>query len=343
MTQQLESGPMRTSTNPTVEAPPRRSLGERITLFIGKFGALIVLVLLVVIFFAISPEYFLTWGNVVQILNQSALTAIISCGLTLVLAANQFDLSIGNTASFAGIIVALLMLKGVPIPLAIGAALAAGVIIGLVNAFLVTKLNVNALVATLGVGGVVVGVNYFVSGGTSQPFAGKVPAYSSISVGDWFGVPHNVYFMSVVVAALWVLLNKTDMGRNIRAVGGNAEAARLSGVRVKGVTTAAFVVSGLCASITGLLLASVVGSGQPTGGDGYTLQAFAAAFLGTAVVREGQFHILGTLVGVVTVAVGFNGLALAGVPSYVQFLFQGLLLIAAVSFSTVARQLSKRS
>jgi ribose transport system permease protein len=321
---------------------PRRSKGQVVTLFVGKFGALIVLGLLVVAFTIISPEYFLTWRNIVQIFNQSALAAIIACGLTMVLATNQFDLSVGNTASLAGVTVAFLMINGVPIPIAIGVALIIGVVIGLINAFLVTRLNVNALVATLGVGSVAVGVNYFITKGAAQPFGSVVPEFSFISVGQWLGVPRNVYYMVVIVAILWVILNRTDLGRNIQAVGGNAEASRLAGVGVKSVTTAAFVVCSVCAALTGILLASVIGSGQPTGGDGYTLSAFAAAFLGTAVLREGQFHIVGTVVGVVTVSVGFNGLALAGVPSYVQFLFQGILLIAAVSFSTVARKMTKQ-
>jgi ribose transport system permease protein len=333
----------------TVDLPPAQSpgrtlgRGQTVTVFIGKFGALIVLGLLLVIFTIVSPQYFLTWNNIVQILNQSALAAIVACGLTMVLASNQFDLSVGNTASLAGVTVALLMINGVPIVIAIMVALLVGVVIGLINAFLVTRLGVNALVATLGVGSVAVGANYFITGGAAQPFADVAPGYSLISIGQWLGVPHNVYYMVAVVAALWVLLNRTDLGRNIRAIGGNAEAARLAGVAVKNTTTAAFVICSVSAAITGVLLASVVGSGQPTGGDGYTLSAFAAAFLGTAVIREGQFHILGTLVGVVTVSVGFNGLALAGVPSYAQFLFQGLVLIAAVSFSTVARKLSKAS
>ena len=265
-----------TTTTPAAAVTPRRTPGQAVTLFMGKYGALIVLAALVIVFSVLAPKYFLTWGNIVQIFNQSALAAIIACGLTLVLASNQFDLSIGYTASLAGITVAALLIAGVP-----------------------------------------------------------------ISVGTWLGIPRNVYYMVIVVVLLWVLLNRTVLGRNIQAVGGNAEATRLVGVNVRAVTSAAFIICSVLASITGILLASVVGSGQATGGDGYTLQAFAAAFLGTAVMREGQFHILGTLVGVVTVATGFNGLAIIGVPSFVQFLFQGLLLIAAVSFSTVARKLTR--
>ena len=325
---------------PTVREVRSRDYSRTITLIVGKYGALIVLGLLF-IYFSISANYFLTWANFVQIFNQAALTAIIACGLTLVLASGQFDLSIGSVASLAGIVVSTLMISKFPVPVAIAAAILVGIVVGLCNAFLVTRIGVNALVATLGVGSAAVGVNYFISGGAAQPFGTAAPEFSLISVGNWLGVPRDVYYMVAVVVVLWIMLNQTVLGRNIQAVGGNAEAARLAGVGVNGVTSAAFVIGGICAAITGILLAAVVGSGQPTGGDGFTLAAFAAAFLGTAVLREGQFHIVGTVVGVLTVAVGFNGLALTGVPSYFQFFFQGVLLIAAVSFSTLATKRSK--
>lgn len=327
---------------PSRDEPKSRSLARTATVIVGKYGSLIVLGLLFS-YFALTAEYFLTWGNIVQIFNQAALTAIIAGGLTMVLAAGQFDLSIGNNASISGIIVSVLIINGFPIPIAIAAAILGGIGIGLCNAFLVTKVGVNALVATLGVGSAIVGINYFISNGSAQPFASVAPDYSLISVGNWLSIPRNVYYMAAVAIVLWVVLNRTVLGRNIQAVGGNAEAARLAGVNVNRVTSMAFVIAGICASITGILLAAVVGSGQPVGGDGFTLAAFAAAFLGTAVIREGQFHIIGTIVGVLTVAVGFNGLALTGVPSYFQFFFQGVLLIAAVSFSTLAQKRSKAS
>ncbi|MBN9139769.1 MAG: ABC transporter permease [Micrococcales bacterium] len=323
---------------------PARSLasrvGRRTASILGRYGALIALAVLLIIFSIASP-YFLTIPNLLQVLNQSALGAIVAGGLTLVLASGQFDLSIGYMASLSGIIVTILMLQGVPIPVAILIALLAGVIVGVVNGFLVTVLQVNALVATLGTGSVLIGVNYFISGGTPQPVSTEFPEFLQIAIGSWFGIPKPVFYMAAALLILWVVLNKTDFGRNLRATGGNTEAAKLAGVRTARVTTAAFVVAALFAAITGVLLASSIGSGQPTGGDNYTLSSFAAAFLGSTVLREGQFHILGTLVGVVTVAVGFNGLALVGVPSFVQFLFQGILLIAAVAFSSIGRRLSK--
>jgi ribose transport system permease protein len=331
-----------TDTTPatTSELPTRRSVGKIIAGILGRYGALIALALLVIYFTTQSP-YFLTLGNALQILNQSALSAIVAGGLTLVLASGQFDLSIGYMVSLSGIIATTLMLKGVPIPLAILIAIVAGAAVGVINGFLVTKLEVNALVATLGTGSALIGVNYFISSGTPQAVGAKFPDFLQLAIGTWLGVPKLVYYMVVALIILWFVLNKTDFGRNLRAVGGNVEAAKLAGVRVAGVTTLAFVIAGAFAAITGVLLSASIGSGQPTGGDGYTLSSFAAAFLGSTVLREGRFHIVGTLVGVITVAVGFNGLALVGVPSFLQFLFQGILLIVAVAFSSVGRRFSR--
>jgi ribose transport system permease protein len=325
----------RTLEAPDVDARPLRAL---VTAWIGKYGALVFLVFLFV-FFSIDANYFLTTSNLLEILNEAALSAIISCGMTIVLATNQFDLSLGYNASLSGIVVASLMSGGVPAPLAIGAALLVGLVIGMINGFLVTRVGVNALVATLGVGSSAVGVNYLISNGAAVTIPSL--AFTQISIGHWLAVPKDVYYMGVVAVVLWIVLNRTVLGRNIQAVGGNAEAARLAGINVRRVTSSAFVIAGVAAALTGILLTSIVGSGQPTGGDSYTLSAFAAAFLGTAVLHEGRFHIVGTVVGCVIIAVGFNGLTLLGVVTYVQYLFSGLVLIAAVSASSLARQLQR--
>lgn len=328
------------STVEDVRARSRPAVGYVIARILGKYGALIALLALVIIFSIESPAYFLTTNNILQILNQSALSAIVACGLTMVLVAGQFDLSIGYMVSLSGIICAHLMVTGTPPILAILVCLGAGVLLGLLNGFLITRMNINALVATLGTGSLLVGFNYLISAGAPQNVANH-PGFVGIAVGNWLGVPRLVYYMVAVGIILWIVLNKTDLGRNLRAVGGNTEAARLSGVRVSLVTTSAFIISALGAVVTGILLTASIGSGQPTAGDAYTLSSFAAAFLGSTVMREGQFHIVGTLIGVITVAAGFNGLALIGVPSYAEFLFQGLLLIAAVAFSSIGRRFSR--
>jgi ribose transport system permease protein len=324
-----------------VGSPPRsgRGVQQIVSVVLGKFGALIALALVIIIFEIESPQYFLTLNNILQILNQSALSAIVACGLTLVLVSGQFDLSIGFQVSLAGIICAVLISGGMSIPLAIIVCALVGALVGIVNGTLVTILRMNALVATLGTGSIVTGVTYLVSGGNPKTIASL--SFLHIAIGKWFGIPRLVFYMFVIALILWVVLNKTDFGRNLRAVGGNSEAARLAGVRVSRVTIISFMVAGAAAALTGVALASSVGSGQVTGGDNYTLASFAAAFLGSTVIKEGQFHIVGTLVGVITVAAGFNGLALIGVSSYNQFFFQGVLLVVAVGFSGIGKRLAR--
>lgn len=319
----------------------RISGGRRTIAFVGRYGTLIGLGLLIIVFWWTVGEYFLTVSNFINVLNQSAFSAISAVGLTMVLAGGEFDLSIGYNASLSGVLVVALILAGLPIPIAIIVVVAIGALIGLFNGALVTQLRVNALIATLGTGSLLVGLNYAVSSGMPQAVQGKYPEFLDISIGRLAGIPHPVFYMAGVLVLLWLFLGHTVSGEHVQAVGGNVEAAHLSGIRVERTKTLTFMIAGACAALTGILLASSIGSGQPQAGDSFTLSSFAAAFLGTAVLREGDFNVLGTFVGVVTVAVGFNGLALMGVPSFAQFLFQGLILIVAVALSTVARRLSQ--
>ena len=305
---------------------------------VARYGTLMILALLIIVVTIKEPDTFATTDNFVNILNQSALPAIVAMGLTFALVTGEFDLSIGNTASLAGVVSCTLMAsRGWPIPLALLAAVAVGAVIGVANGLVVTLVNVNALVATLGVGTVAIGVNYAVAGGL--PVALPDPgSFLQLSLGRVFGVPYPVYVMFGLAALLWFLLNRTVLGQSMQAVGGNPVAAKLSGVRNERVRLVGFVICGTCAGLAGVLLASRTGSAAVTGGDPYLLSAFAAAFFGSAVLRDGQFHIVGTLVGVITVSVGFNAIAQIGLDTYYQYLFQGLLLIVGVGVGTLARR-----
>lgn len=319
---------------PTRPARPRFDAWR----WFGRYGAVLVLVTLVVGMAVAEPDTFATTDNLVNVLNQSALAAIIAMGLTFPLVAGEFDLSIGNTASLAGVVACTLMLEqSLSIPQAFVAAILLGAAIGLANGLVVTVLGVNALVATLGIGTVVIGVNYAIAGGLPVTLQDS-EAFVDLTLGKFLGIPYPVYVMVALAIALWTLLNRTVLGQSMQAVGGNAIAARLSGVRVDRVRIAVFVIAGMCAAITGVLLASRTGSASVNGGDSYLLGAFAAAFFGSAVLRDGQFHIVGTLLGVVTVAVGFNAIALIGLSTYYQYLFQGTLLILGVGVGTLARR-----
>jgi len=320
----------------------RRRSGKNIALLIlSRYGTLIGLVAMIIVFTIKSPYTFFTIGNFSNILSQSSLTAIIAAGLTMTLVVGEFDLSIGYVASFAGLlVVGFIAQNGIPVLVGVPLILLIGAVIGTANGLLVTKVRINAVIATLGVGTILTGIGFAYS---AFPIAANVPPlFLQLSLGSVvFGIPNSIIIMLVVLAILWVILNKTDLGQKMQAVGGNIEAARLSGLRVDRIKIFAFATAGVCAALTGVLLSSLLGSGTLAAADGYLLDAFAAVFLGSATIRDGEFHIVGTLVGVLVIAVGFNGLSIFGAPTFVQPIFKGGVLILAVGLSTLSRRYSK--
>jgi ribose transport system permease protein len=231
-------------------------------------------------------------------------------------------------------------LQGMPIWVAVPLMLIIGGGIGALNGLLVTKARINAVIATLGVGTILTGLGFAYS---PFPIVTNIPAgFSQLSLGRLIpGVPNSIPVMIVVLAVLWIILNKTNLGIRMQAVGGNAEAARLSGIRVDRVKIFAFATAGVCAAITGVMLSSLLGSGTLASADGYLLDAFAAVFLGSATLRDGEFHIVGTLVGVLIISVGFNGLSIFGAPSWAQQVFSGGILVLAVGLATLSRRYLK--
>ena len=320
---------------PSASSRDRRALLMRL---LGTYGTIIVLASMLVIFSALQPGTFATVGNFRNIINDMAIGTIVAAGLTVPLVAGDFDLSIGYVASFCGLlVVGLLSSSGLSIPLAIILVICLGTIIGVVNGIVVSKIGVNAFIATLGTGTIVVGLNYAYSGGIPLQLT-QSRQFTNIAIGRIAGVPHLVIIMAVVLALLWVILNRTVQGQHIKAIGVSPESARRAGVAVDSSRIVAFAIGSTCAAIGGVLMASNLGSGQVTAGDSFMLTSFSAAFLGSAALREGQFHILGTLIGVLTVAVGNNGLAMIGAPIFTQFLFTGCLLVVAVALGGIGRR-----
>ncbi|MDB5527318.1 MAG: transporter permease [Devosia sp.] len=305
---------------------------------LGTYGTILVLILMVVVFSAIQPDTFATVGNFRNILNDMAIGTIVAAGLTVPLVCGDFDLSIGYVASFSGILmVGLLSANQLPIPVAMLIVVGIGMLIGIVNGVIVSKIGVNAFIATLGTGTVVVGLNYAYSGGIPLQLTHSTD-FTGLAIGRFLGIPHLAIIMVVVLGVLWVILNRTVQGQHIRAIGVSAESSRRAGVAVDRSRIVAFAIASTCAAIGGVLMASNLGSGQVTAGDGFMLTSFSAAFLGSAALREGQFHIVGTLIGVLTVAVGNNGLAMIGAPIFTQYLFAGCLLVLAVALGGIGRR-----
>lgn len=322
------------------KAPAQTASGAQARLLhlLGTYGTIIVLVAMLIIFSALKPGTFATIPNFRNILTDMSIGTIIAVGLTVTLVAGDFDLSIGYSASLSGVlVVGLLGHEAMPIVGAIVIVLGAGFGLGVLNGLIVSKIGVNAFIATLGTGTVIVGLNYAYSGGIPIQLTAH-REFMDIAFGRIAGIPHLVIFMLLVVFLVWMLLNRTVLGQHIKAIGSDVETARRAGIKVDRVRVAAFAISSLCAAIGGVLVASNLGSGQIRGGEGYLLTSFAAAFLGSAALREGKFHVLGTVIGVLTVAVGNNGLAMIRAPIFTQYLFAGTLLVVAVALGGIGRR-----
>jgi ribose transport system permease protein len=314
---------------------------KRVLGFLARYGTIVGLALMIAVFSIISPVAFPTFSNLVNVVNQASLAMIIAGGLTIAVIVGELDLSIGFAASMAGVLVTgLIVHNHLPIAIAILILIGVGALIGLLNGIIVTKARVNSVIATLGMGTIIVGLNFAYSSGV--PIVAGVPeAFLNISLGRFHGVPNNVIVMVIILTFLWFLVERTSIGQAIQAVGGNPAAAKLSGINVDGIKILGFVASGVCAAITGVLLAARLGSGTTSAADSYLLTAFAAVFLGSATLRDGEFHVFGTFIGVLIIAIGFNGLAIFGAPTWTQFVFQGVILIVAVGLSSLGRALSQ--
>ena len=309
----------------------------------ARYATIIGLVAMIMAFSVLSPKAFPSFANFTNVLNQTSLVMILAGGLTLAVIVGELDLSVGFGASLHGILVTGLSVHDkVPIPVAILIVVAAGALIGLVNGFIVTKMRVNSVIATLGTGTIITGLAFAYSAGV--PIVAGVPeGFLQLSLGRWlWGIPNNIVVMAMVLGALWVLVEKTALGQEIQAVGGNASAARLAGINVDRVKILGFVIAGMCSALTGILLASRLGSGTASAADSYLLTAFAAVFLGSATLRDGEFHVFGTFIGALIIAVGFNGLNIFGAPTYSQYVFQGAILIVAVGLSSLGRMLAEK-
>lgn len=323
----------------------RRRLSPRLKSGLGifaRYATIIGLMLMIAAFSILSPAAFPTFSNFINVLNQASLAMIIAGGLTLAVIVGELDLSIGYAASLHGVLVTGLIVQN-KLPIAVAMLIVAlfGALVGVINGLIVTKLKVNSVIATLGVGTILVGLAFAYSSGV--PIVAGVPeAFLQLALGRWLlGIPNPIIVMAVVLSSLWLLVERTAIGQEIQAVGGNPAAARLAGIGVDRIKILGFVISGICAALTGTLLASRLGSGTTSAADSYLLTAFAAVFLGSATLRDGEFHVLGTFIGVLIIVFGFNGLNIFGAPTFSQYLFQGAILIVAVGLSSLGRMLAE--
>jgi len=326
---------------------PAKPAAPRIGRFLRVFGTLIGFLIVVMIFWLQRPETFMTARNLLNITQQMSALGVVAFTMTIVMVLGDFDLSVGAMASLAGIVAALLFQNGQPILVGVIAALLAGMFGGLLNGFLVSFVGVSPFVATLGTLTMFSGVAFYISDGTTI-FGRAIPAdFSSFALG---GIPigmvderpvllPNLTIVALIVLILvWILLEQTVFGRRLYAIGGNREAARLGGVRVRLLRLIAFVITGIGAAFAGLMLVSRLASANPTQGDGLMLNAIAAVFLGMTMSEEGEPHVLGTLLGVLILGVLVNGLTQMQIDSYIQQILTGAIIVLAVVLSSLSRR-----
>jgi ribose transport system permease protein len=317
---------MTTTKAPAVTRP---SVGK----FLVQGGTTIALILLVAFFFAMRPGIFLTFTNVRNILFQVSILAIIAGAQTLVMVVGDFDLSLAATSSLSGAVAASLMLAGTATLPAVVVALGVGLLIGIGNGLLVAYLNLSAFVATLATMTSVTGLAYLVTSGTT--LFSLPSGFNFLGQGRVLKIPLPVYVAIILAVILWAVLRFTTTGRRWYAIGGNVEVSRLSGVNVRRGRLLAFTAAGFIAAIGGILLAARLGSASAVQGSDNLLFSVAAVFLGMTVIKSGQANIVGTMVGVAIIGVMSNGLNILGVNSYVQQVVTGLIIIAAVTLSSL--------
>ena len=310
-----------------------RKAGFDLPAWLARYGTLASLAALLTVFSLARSDVFPTVDNLLNIMNQVSILGTMAFGLTVCLVMGLFDLSIAAMATLGGYVATFLLVQypdTISVPLAVLISLAVAGAIGVFNGLIVSYLGISAFIATLATGSIITGAMLGIS--NSKTIITGIPdEFLVIGQGSVFGVSNPILIMLAIGVILWLLLEHTQLGRHLYAIGGSAEASRLSGIAVKRYAPIALAICAGCAGLGGLIAASVLGAGRPQGvGDTYLLNAFAAVFIGASSLRPGKFHIIGTFIGVMLIGVINNGLSVMGVPTYWQYIVQGVLLIIAL-------------
>ncbi len=293
--------------------------------------SLIALLFLIVVVSFLNPNFF-TVDNLMNILRQTSVNAIIAVGMTLVILTGGIDLSVGSVLALCGAFAASLIAIEVPVLIAIPTALFSGAALGALSGFIIAKGKVQAFIATLVTMTLLRGVTMVYTDGRpiSTGFTDTADAFAWFGTGYMFGIPVPVWLMAIVFAAVWYLLNHTRFGRYVYASGGNESATRLSGINVDKVKIGVYSICGVLAALAGIIVTSRLSSAQPTAGMGYELDAIAAVVVGGTSLLGGRGKIMGTLIGALIIGFLNNALNLLDVSSYYQMIAKAVVILLAV-------------
>jgi ribose transport system permease protein len=314
--------------------PANDKMSSMLRFGLRDMGTLLGLVILCVIFASLT-DVFMTKQNLINILQQSSINACIAIGMTLVIISGGIDLSVGPVAALAAVLSAAMLVAGYPIAVAIAAALLIGMLCGAMNGALIAYAGLQPFIVTLGTLSLFRALALIYTGGT--PILSLPPEFRALITSHIWIFPVPVVIVAVLAIVAWVMLNKTPIGEYILAVGGNEEAARISGVPIARTKITAYVISGFLASLAAIILIARLGAAEPTLGNLWELEAIAAAAIGGASLMGGKGSIVGTILGAIVLGAMRNGLTLLNVQAFYQLLATGIIIILAMLVDRLTR------
>lgn len=307
---------------------------EKIKGYITTYGVILGL-MVIMAFFTVMKAKFLTLDNMLNMLRQTSINGLLAIGMTFVILTGGIDLSVGSIVGAAGVFAALVARTetGMPAYAAVLTGLLVGLIFGTINGIIISFFNVPAFIATMGMLSIARGITLMSN--NARPVPGLNQGFLQIGGGNIGIIPVPIIILLAVIIIVYVVLYKTRYGRYIFATGGNAVSARVSGINVKAIKCSVYMVSGLLAGLAGIILTSRVTSGLAQGGEGYEVDAIAAAVIGGNSLSGGRGRIWGTFVGFLIMGVMNNGLDMMAVNSYWQLIIKGIIIIGAVMLDSI--------
>jgi len=315
----------------TKTAPKSEKSGFNFKKFIGKMGPLVALIILVILVTALSPG-FIQPSNLLNLLRQVSINAVIAFGMTFVILTGGIDLSVGSILALTGAVTASMLASGVSAVIALLVGLLMGGLLGFLNGILIAYGKAAPFIATLATMTIFRGATYVFTNGNpiTGPKMNNSFLFQFMGRGYILGIPVPIFIMAIVYLILYILLHKTTFGRKTYALGGNEQAAYIAGVKTKIVTMWIYTISGLMAALAGIILTSRLSSAQPDAGTSYEMDAIAAVVLGGTSLAGGKGRIFGTLIGALIIGTLNNGMNLLGISSFYQQIVKGIVILIAV-------------
>ena len=311
-----------------------------ISKFATRYGTVVFFALICATFAILRPNSFFKISNVVTVLRQISILAILGAGLTVVMITGRIDLTIGNTTSAISVLVGALMVDfGMNVWLACIIGVAAGALLGALNGATVAYIGIPDFIATLSMGFLISGFNQAYTKG--HPISNLPKVFSIFGKGSLLGIPVSIYMMFICLVVVYIVLNKTRFGRHVYAIGGNQEAAMMSGINVKKNLLMSYVVSGMGCALGAIILSSRLQTCHPSAGDAYMMDALATVYVGATAFKNGEPNIMGTFIGALIIGVLNNGLTLCNVSYYSQDIAKGAVILLAVTITSIQRSRKK--